>query len=81
MQDSHVLQDSSSVIGNDYFSSTRLDLSLDFTFQFSCKMTKRTILSIPFGPKLVRTASETANHQHLFPFITHKRTHPWQRSY
>ena len=60
-----MLQDGSSIIGNDNFTGTGLDLlsvQLPSLFQMT---TKRTILSIPFGPRLVRTASETAGNQPL----------------
>jgi hypothetical protein len=63
MQDSHVFQNRSSVIGDDNFSSTRLDLS-SASHVLCYKMNQLTILSIPFGPRLVRTASETAKHKH-----------------
>lgn len=68
-----MLQDSSSVICDDDFTSTRLNLSLISLHLLFYRGQRRTILSIPFGPKLVRTASDTANHQ--LPFTSQEEEH------
>jgi hypothetical protein len=51
MDDFHLLEDGGSIIGDDNFTLSILDLALD---------RELTILSIPRGPRLVLTTSATA---------------------
>lgn len=77
-----MLENRSSIIRNDDFPCTRLDLLV--SLRSSIEARKLTILSIPFGPRLVRTASDTAKRQHFTSPTQYKEesvAHPWRRSY
>ena len=54
-----MLENGRSVVGDDNFSSSSLDLFQSASHR-AFFVVQHTILSIPLGPKLVRTASETA---------------------
>jgi hypothetical protein len=62
VENRHVLEDRRTVVCNDHLARARRDLSAQLWLLVQARPCRSilTILSIPFGPKLVRTASDTA---------------------
>jgi hypothetical protein len=61
MNDLHLLEDCGAIVCNQNFSSRVLDLE-NASVNWNCAKVKTlTILSIPRGPRLVRTTSATAD--------------------
>ena len=77
MHDGHMLEDRGSIICNDNFTRRCLDLSwnksvsISWLFHINSALSLvLTILSIPFGPRLVLIASLTAFAAFIFDLLT-----------